>query len=284
VTKLEQAALYLRHRIAQPTTPPKWSNVTTRRAEFPEDVDQRIKSMIPDVEHYGVLLSGGRDSGLIMGCLPCGTLGVTVRFEDGDDETSLANERFVGTHIVVPCSRDDMICDVDPHLFHPLEIPVRLACQAARASGITHLFCGQGADTNFSFTPVRVTRPWIEANDILDTPTEDPIPFVDDADYSRNVRGLGTKDAFDRAAQWAGVKLIYPFHGMRGPSGLLDLAFEVLAGGKVERRAFHAPLHRYLPRKLHIESEHVRKDIDWSMLNGQRRWYVRCVDRWLRED
>lgn len=130
-------------------------------------LQQVVQKYFPTREHkVGVLISGGLDSSVIT-CLMCqfssceDLIGIAVGTTGSRD---VANAEELANHLEISMKKTyfdrimvqdslqrivSLVGTPNPVLVS-IAIPFYFACETAQKSGITHLFCGQGADELFA--------------------------------------------------------------------------------------------------------------------------------------
>lgn len=193
----------------------------------------------------GILLSGGMDSAILASYLPKGAKAYTLRsVADGAvnevDQARFYAERCGLSLSVVDVTWQDYL-DMMPELmkakrspFHSIEPLILKAMQTAKQDGVTHLICGDNADTVFGGMDGLLSKDWqfdefvarynythpetilIQSVDISDA----YVPYrngeeVDAYGFISTVFAEESLNSYINASVVAGIQLVAPFSRLK---------------------------------------------------------------------
>jgi len=198
---------------------------------------------------------------------------------------------------------------------HAVEVGLYKAACRASADGLRHLIVGNGADSTFGGLDKLLARDWtfsdfaarysfVHPEDVLVDPISVQNVFepyrrgdcIDVQSFLKVVHGLGIIQAFENAIGAAHCFMVAPYEEL-ALDGVLDIARirrgeskylvrtlfarlypEFTAPNKIP---FARPMDRWLGSWQGPSRPEFRRDLDWSRFNGEQRWILYTLNRFL---
>lgn len=294
-----------------------------------EELDEALSAVFESLQgkRLGLLLSGGMDSACLASYMP-GAAAYTFRFLDGafrSDETQRAEafaERYGMDLHYVDISWESMRAHIDPVIInrgapvHSIEPQLYQAALQAKADGVEHILCVEGADIHFGGLTRLLSRDWsvqefIGAYTYLDPaksllePVDmsyvykrhglpdgrmDVVGFLNDV-YSRestqsfvnafDAAGIGYTGAYNDIFMRGGIDIdrIRAGESKHLIRGLFARKYEGLQ--VPEKTPMPRPVDVYFSDWAGPTRPEFRDDMDVSSLSGNQRWQVWCLERFL---
>jgi hypothetical protein len=286
------------------------------------DISNYLRTFTKQNKNAGILLSGGIDSAIIASYCPKGTKAYTIKFNaDGAIDESIKAQEYADYYgldlKIVEVYWEDYV-NLTPILIrnkksglHAVEIALYKAAMAAYKDGITKLYCGNGADSNFGGMSKLLQKDWdfeefvqrytyIMPQTILKQPVSVLSTYkkfelenggIDFISFLRNIHGVGIIQAFTNALSSAGCSALEPYENMfltdpldlsriRSEESkylLKELFSERFPNFKIPNKIpFARPMDKWLKDyDIPKRNEFVNNNIQF---NGEQKWLIYCLD------
>lgn len=198
---------------------------------------------------------------------------------------------------------------------HAVEVGLFKAAHLASSEGLRHLIVGNGADSTFGGLDKLLSKDWgyddfmarygfvhpsqalVHSVDVSEVykPYHKKAGF-DVQNFLKVVHGIGILQAFENAIGAGGCSMVAPYETLE-LEGELDLArirkgeskylirelFAKLYPGlnPPDKIPFARPMDQWLAHWQGPLRSEFRGDLDWSKLNGDQKWLLFCLNRFL---